>query len=153
MSGSPSASHGALPFNKMFIMIPVMLAARKLNNEDPNTVFMLRIAYGVVQGLCLSIILYSYWVVSSLMSGAKKSEFDRVIYVPAPAQVCGLFYGIESCFSQLFHSLTFFCRVIQHDSRLQIPIPPKRSIPKSCSVRTCYPQHDPLPVVPCLVSS
>lgn len=87
MNAPNPANHGALPFNKMFIMIPVMLAARKLNNEDPNTVFMLRVAYAVIQGFCVSIILYSYWVVTSLVSGARKSEVDRIIYVPAPAQV------------------------------------------------------------------
>jgi Phosphate transport (Pho88) len=114
MSGSTSASHGALPFNKMFVMIPVMLAARKLNNEDPNTVFMLRIAYGVVQGLCVSIILYSYWVVSTLVSGPKKSEFDRVIYVPAPAQVCGFSNDSSERYSFYWSSLLHIFLLSHH---------------------------------------
>jgi hypothetical protein len=77
-------NHGALPFNKMFIMIPVMLAARKLDNDDPNTVLTLRILYGVIQGICVCIILYSYMVISSLVS---RSSLNRVVYIPAPPQV------------------------------------------------------------------
>jgi Phosphate transport (Pho88) len=87
LSASPSnKNNGALPFNKMFIMIPVMLAARKLNNEDVNTVMMIRIAYGVIQMICLSIVLYTYLLVSSLTTNTTKN-MDRIVYIPAPPQV------------------------------------------------------------------
>jgi hypothetical protein len=78
---SSASNNGALPFNKMFIMIPVMLAARKLNNEDLNTVMMIRIAYCVVQFICLSIVVYTYIIVSSIQN------IDRIVYIPAPPQV------------------------------------------------------------------
>lgn len=35
-------------FNKMFVMLPVMFAARKLDGEDPNVIYYLRISYFTV---------------------------------------------------------------------------------------------------------
>ena len=32
--------------SQMFVMLPVMLYARKLDAEDPNTVLLIRCAYG-----------------------------------------------------------------------------------------------------------
>lgn len=82
--------HGALPFNKMFIMIPVMLAARNLKNDDLNTVFMIRVAYVVVQSICLLLALYTYIIISSIQGSSTNSAastgINRVIYVPAPPQ-------------------------------------------------------------------
>ena len=80
--------NGALPFNKMFIMIPVMLAARNLKNDDLNSVYMIRVAYVVVQSICLLLAIYTYIVISSIQgSSAASTSIDRVIYVPAPPQV------------------------------------------------------------------
>jgi hypothetical protein len=74
---------GGPGFNKLFIMIPVMLAARKIDGEDPTTVYWLRIAYGSVQGLCVLIVLYTYIQASAFASSAEK----RVVYIPSAPTV------------------------------------------------------------------
>ena len=80
--------NGALPFNKMFIMIPVMLAARNLKNDDLNTVYMIRVAYVVVQTICLLLAVYTYIIISSIQGNSTVSTgLNRIIYVPAPPQV------------------------------------------------------------------
>lgn len=66
-------------FNKMFVMLPVMFLARKLDSEDPNVVFYLRVAYACLQTINLLVVVYTY-----LKASAVKA--DRVIYVP-PAPV------------------------------------------------------------------
>jgi Phosphate transport (Pho88)/Ankyrin repeats (3 copies) len=103
-------ANGALPFNKMFIMIPVMLAARNLKNDDLNTVYMIRIAYVVVQSICLLLAIYTYVLVSSIQVGTTTSSINRIIYVPAPPQVsCCIERGTTpkiSCFPLLLF-LTF----------------------------------------------
>ena len=71
------------PFNKMFVMIPVMLAARKLDGEDPNVVHMVRVAYGVVQLVCFLLVAYAY-VQATL---AAKSLPEGKIYIPQAAMV------------------------------------------------------------------
>eukprot|EP00536_Pseudo-nitzschia_multiseries_P010699 jgi/Psemu1/67544/estExt_Genemark1.C_3360011 len=53
-------------FNKLFVMLPVMLAARKLNAEDPQTVQYLRISYGCMQSLCVLVVLYTFMKASSI---------------------------------------------------------------------------------------
>eukprot|EP00934_Nitzschia_sp_Nitz4_P001041 Nitzschia sp. Nitz4//scaffold9_size221794//146107//147480//NITZ4_001366-RA/size221794-snap-gene-0.189-mRNA-1//-1//CDS//3329561061//1041//frame0 len=68
--------------NKMFIMLPVMFAARKLDGEDPQQVFLLRVAYGLVQFLSLLVVLYTYMQASKV----SKSGVGTTIYVPPPAQ-------------------------------------------------------------------
>jgi len=65
----------------MFVMIPVMLAARKLDAEDPNTVHWLRVSYGSVQTICLLVVLYTYWKASQTSSSSSSS----MVYVPAAA--------------------------------------------------------------------
>ena len=67
-------------FNKMFVMLPVMLAARKLDGEDPNVVSMIRLAYGVMQAVCLVTVLYTYVKSQSVTE-------TKIIYVPPPPQV------------------------------------------------------------------
>lgn len=66
--------------NKMFIMLPVMFLARKLNAEDPQTVFLLRAVYGIVQLICGLVVLYTYYRATQVTS-------TQVIYVPPPALV------------------------------------------------------------------
>lgn len=80
---------GGLKFNKMFVMIPVMLAARKLDAEDPQIVQYLRMAYGSVQTLCVLVVLYTYLKASSVKKNDNEEEktADTVVYVPAPATV------------------------------------------------------------------
>lgn len=69
----------------MIVMIPLMLAARKLDGEDPDVVFMLRCAYGAVQGLILLAVLYVYMVATKISKSKLK---DEEIFVSPPAQVC-----------------------------------------------------------------
>ena len=73
-----------MAFNKMFVMLPVMLAARKLDGENPDTVFMLRCAYGTVQAVIVLLVAYIY--ISSLAVSNGKDK-DRLIYVPPPPVV------------------------------------------------------------------
>ncbi|CAB9503739.1 Phosphate transport (Pho88) [Seminavis robusta] len=67
-----------MAFNKMFVMLPVMFAARKLDGEDPMVVNYLRIAYGVMQGLCVLVVLYTY-----LKATAAAAQYtNHIVYVP-----------------------------------------------------------------------
>jgi len=75
-------------FNKMMIMIPVMLAARKLDSEDPGTVKLLRICYGVMQTICVLIVMYAYVT-------ALKVSSNQIIYVPPAPQVCEIIIAFE----------------------------------------------------------
>lgn len=76
MATAPAAPPGG--FNKMFVMLPVMLAARKLDGENPDTIQMVRIAYGLVQLICVSLVLYAYFVASAVTSST------AVLVPPAP---------------------------------------------------------------------
>lgn len=62
-------------------MLPVMFAARKLDGEDPQVVYWLRIAYGVVQGLCILAVVYTYYKASLV------ATLSNVVYVPPAPQV------------------------------------------------------------------
>lgn len=73
-----------MAFNKMFVMLPVMLAARKLDGENPDTVFMLRCAYGTVQAVIVLLVAYIYISSQAVSNGKDK---DRLIYVPPPPVV------------------------------------------------------------------
>ena len=82
-------------FNKMFIMLPLMFATRKLDGEDPQIIFLLRCAYGTVQSIILLITIYVYKKATEL---AKQNTGKRIIYVPPPPQV-GQFnnFFLNSC--------------------------------------------------------
>lgn len=67
----------------MVVMLPVMLAARKLDGEDENVVFLLRCVYGAVQSLAVIFVLYVYVKASA---AAKQRENATKIYVPSPPQ-------------------------------------------------------------------
>ena len=69
--------------NKLFIMVPVMLASRKLDAEDPTQVFWLRVAYGTIQTISVLIVVYTYIQATAI---AGKSG-GATIYVPPAAQV------------------------------------------------------------------
>ena len=74
----------------MFVMLPVMFLARKLDGEDPNVVYYLRIAYGAVQTLCVMAVLYTY-----IQARTVAGKFtNRIVYVPPPPTVShlSLFY-------------------------------------------------------------
>lgn len=90
--------NGALPFNKMFIMLPVMLAARNLKNDDLNTVYMIRVAYVVVQTICLLLAIYAYIIISSMQGSTASSSINRIVYIPAPPQVrCYSLHKLNVC--------------------------------------------------------
>ncbi len=66
-------------------MLPVMLAARKLDGEDPNIVFMLRALYGAVQAVAVLVVLFIY---TKAAAAAKERANEGVtIYVPPPPVV------------------------------------------------------------------
>jgi hypothetical protein len=71
-------------FNKMFVMLPVMFLARKLDGEDPLVVYWLRAAYVVVQILCVLAVGYTYLQASAI---AKSEASNKVVYVPPAAAV------------------------------------------------------------------
>jgi len=76
-----------MAFNKMFVMLPVMLAARKLDGNDPNTIFAVRCAYLGVQTVVVLIIFYVFIVAQKVSKGKYK---DSIIYIPPPSQVRSL---------------------------------------------------------------
>jgi hypothetical protein len=71
--------------NKIFIMLPVMFAARKLDAEDPMQVFWLRVSYATIQAICVLIVAYTYLQATSIVSKAA----GDVVYVPPAPQVGG----------------------------------------------------------------
>jgi hypothetical protein len=66
-------------FNKMFVMVPVMLAARKLDGEDPTVIYWLRVAYFSVQALVIILVAYTYIQATKI---AAKQGNDRIVYIP-----------------------------------------------------------------------
>lgn len=72
-----------------------MMAARKLDGEDPNIIFMLRCLYGGVQAIAVMVVLFIYMKASS----ASQEKGNAVkIYVPPAPQVS--FFAL-SCLSKL----------------------------------------------------
>lgn len=67
---------------KMLVMLPVMFAARKLDGEDPNVIYWLRVAYFSMQSIIVLIVLFTYLQV---MSAAKGNQ-NKTVYVPPAAQ-------------------------------------------------------------------
>jgi hypothetical protein len=75
----PAAS--SIKFNKMFVMLPVMFLARKLDGEDPKVVHWLRVAYAAAQLMCVCVALYTYWRATTQVTDG------TIVYVPPPAMV------------------------------------------------------------------
>ena len=71
-----------MAFNKLFVMLPVMLAARRIDGENPSNVYWLRVAYGVSQLCCVIVVLYSY-----VQAQAAAGSIHRTIYVPPKPEV------------------------------------------------------------------
>ena len=73
-----------MAFNKMFVVLPMMFLARKIDGEDPNIVYWLRVAYGTVQTICVLLVVYTYIQASGVAStnGAR-----GIIYVAPPPTV------------------------------------------------------------------
>lgn len=74
---------GAGGMSKMLVLLPVMFAARKIDGEDPNVVFLLRCTYFTVQAVVVLVVAYIYIKATSL---ATSKEYDRIVYVPPPPQ-------------------------------------------------------------------
>lgn len=72
-----------MAFNKLFVMLPVMLAARKLDGEDPNVVYWLRVAYATIQAACALVVIYTY-IQASAAAGKNQGG---IIYVAPPPVV------------------------------------------------------------------
>ena len=96
--GSPF-SYAPTPASTIFILtksprsrLPVMLAARKLDGEDPKVVLYLRCAYAAVQTVAVFIVLFIYFKANA----ASKDSANAVkIYVTPPPQVsyfCHIFF-------------------------------------------------------------
>jgi hypothetical protein len=80
MNSLSGAGGGNGGFGKMLVVLPVMLAARKLDSKNEDQVRYVRLAYGVVQSLCFVVVLYAYYI-------ATKVSSTRSIYVPPAASV------------------------------------------------------------------
>jgi hypothetical protein len=92
-------------FNKMFVMVPVMLAARKLDGEDPNVVYWLRVAYFSVQAIVVLLVAYTYVLATA---AASKPGNDKVVYVPPAPTVSHLVVYLATrrgCFSFVSYAL------------------------------------------------
>ncbi|GMH57546.1 hypothetical protein TrLO_g15228 [Triparma laevis f. longispina] len=70
----PSAGKG---MGKMFVMLPVMLYARKLDSEDPNTVLLIRVAYGIVQVITFIALGLTYNKLSSLKDPSQTVYIEK----------------------------------------------------------------------------
>jgi len=66
-----------------------MMAARKLDGEDPNIVFMLRCIYGGVQAIAVLVALFIYMKASAAASDTGNAV---KIYVPPPPQVSSVYW-------------------------------------------------------------
>jgi len=64
-------------------MLPVMLASRKLDGEDPNIIHLLRCVYGAIQAIAISIVLFIYVKTNA---AAKERSNNVKIYVPPAPQ-------------------------------------------------------------------
>lgn len=76
-----SRNEVTMAFNKMFVMLPLMFAARKLDGEDPNIVFMLRCSYCTVQFCIVLAVLYIFLTAKKLSESVYK---DTIIYTAPP---------------------------------------------------------------------
>jgi len=62
-------------------MVPVMLAARKLDGEDPKIIFTLRCAYAAVHAILILICLFMF---QRARSFSRSSDGQKVVYIPPP---------------------------------------------------------------------
>ena len=74
-----------MAFNKVFVMLPVMLAARKIDGEDPNIVYWLRVAYATIQACCTLVVIFTYLQASA--AARMNAATDSTIYVSPPPVV------------------------------------------------------------------
>ena len=72
-----------MAFNKLMVMLPLMFAARKLDGEDPQIIFLLRCAYFTVQFFIVLATSYIFLVCYKLSQSKFK---DTLMYVAPPPQ-------------------------------------------------------------------
>lgn len=72
-----------MAINKMFIMLPLILASRKLDAEDLNTIFYLRALYFPLHVIIVLFMLYIYMTASKF---SKTEAGKKIIYVAPAAQ-------------------------------------------------------------------
>ena len=86
-------------FNKMFVMLPLILASRYIDGEDPKVILYLRIAYFSVQFVIVLFTIYTYIQATVAAQGKE----DKVIYVPPAAQVreCSVLFDTHLSASQV----------------------------------------------------
>lgn len=111
-----------MAFNKMFVMLPVMLAARKLDGEDPNIVFLLRCIYGGVQTIAFLLVLFVYRQASAAAADATN---DVTIYVPPPPQVSASEISVDIfnplCAATSFDVVPDTCTNFHNGQRICVP--------------------------------
>ncbi len=126
--------------NKLFIMMPVMFAARKLDAEDPNQVFWLRVAYATIQAMCVLIVAYTYIQATSV---ASKST-EGIIYVPPapqvkiiPLELIAVDLLASNFISPSFPYLSFVLLSFQFNSHLRTPMRKKSTRKSSLAHMYC----------------
>mmetsp|Transcript_10153 Transcript_10153/g.15127 ORF Transcript_10153/g.15127 Transcript_10153/m.15127 type:complete len:118 (-) Transcript_10153:830-1183(-) len=72
-----------MAINKMFIMLPLIFASRKLDAEDKDTIFYLRALYFPLHAIMLLVMIYIYMTASKF---AQTEAGKKVIFVPPAAQ-------------------------------------------------------------------
>uniref|UniRef100_A0A7S2PFT9 Uncharacterized protein n=1 Tax=Leptocylindrus danicus TaxID=163516 RepID=A0A7S2PFT9_9STRA len=72
-----------MAINKMFIMLPLIFASRKLDAEDKDTIFYLRALYFPLHAIILLVMIYIYMTASKF---AQTEAGKKVIFVPPAAQ-------------------------------------------------------------------
>jgi hypothetical protein len=117
-----------MAFNKLFVMLPVMLAARKIDGEDPNVVYWLRVAYATIQALCVLVVAFTY-----IQASGAAGKLKGVIYVPPQAVVRIAFYYIVVlfCFVGCMHAW--------HDTVLHLLSCVLLTVAHPCDSRTLLP--------------
>jgi hypothetical protein len=77
---------------KMLVMLPVMFAARKLDGEDPNVIYWLRVAYFSMQSIIVLLVAYTYLQCTIRAGKLTADSKEKKIYVPPAAQVSYSYY-------------------------------------------------------------
>ena len=134
--------NAALPFNKMFVMLPVMLAARQLDGEDAHIVYLVRVAYAAMQTLCVVAVVWTFFRARSVR------DSTTIVYVPAAPQVsmCLCVFVVllsfcATCFAgmvivpltlwSLWYTILASYTCLHHDAISHSPIPmPRKSTRK-----------------------
>lgn len=72
-----------MALNKFLMLLPLMLAARKLDGDNPKTVLIIRLIYFSVQAVIVVLVVYLYFQSKSLF---RSQQLNVSIYIPSPSQ-------------------------------------------------------------------